>query len=234
MTIKFTIDILERGKITAKDYSTRASILWKLPLFAERKRSTPANLSLNANCNVAHLADYLFESIPSYITEYNCDKCGYSHKRTSPTYNINTDEILKNGFNNMQQAIDDTTICAKKATCYKCKNTTTRTITCGPHIIIDTSITTDKNYMKDYAIQQRKHTLNDVAKTITIENDNYSLAGLSSYINYGHEDSAGHYVAFTYTGLHWYKFDDMPAKRYTANVSEEIYPHLVLYVKTKM
>ena len=30
--VKFAIDILKRGKITANDYSTRASILWDISI----------------------------------------------------------------------------------------------------------------------------------------------------------------------------------------------------------
>lgn len=227
--VKFTMDILISGKITAKDYNTRAMILYDIPLF--EKKCTRNITSLNANCNAAHLIEYLFNIIPSYTTRYSCCKCGHSYERTSPTYNINVDEILQNGLSNIQQAIDDEIICRRKTTCHKCKSTVSRTMSYGPHIIIDTSIITDEGYIKEKRIQQ-KYMLNDVSKTITIENNNYSLAGLVSYNRYSRKLNDEHYVAFTYTGLCWYKFNDLPAKRVTVSANEEIRPHVLLYVKT--
>ncbi|KAL0110661.1 hypothetical protein PUN28_013925 [Cardiocondyla obscurior] len=208
--IKFTIDILKRGKILATDYRVRGSILWNTT-FLQKKSIGCKNVSvssLNANCNAAKLIENLFESIPSYTTDYRCCKCGYIYNRKSPTCNINVDEILKHGLNNMQQAIHDNVIISKK------------------------------NKKKQNAINakiiliQTKYTLNDVSKTIKLENDNYSLAGLISYIKYGKKYSDGHYIAMAYTGMQWYKYNDMPGKRFTIHPTEEICPHLILYVKT--
>ncbi|EFN73407.1 hypothetical protein EAG_00197, partial [Camponotus floridanus] len=94
--IKFIIDVLTRDKITANDYATRAMILCNIPIFY-KKSCTRTISSLNANCNAAHLAEYLFENIPSCITSYDCNTCAHNYRRSSPTCHINVDELLKNG-----------------------------------------------------------------------------------------------------------------------------------------
>jgi len=60
--IKLIIEVLTRGKITANDYGTRAMILCNIPIFSKR-HCTRTISSLNANCDAAHLAEYLFENI---------------------------------------------------------------------------------------------------------------------------------------------------------------------------
>lgn len=144
--VKFIMDILTRGKIAASDYYTRATILCNVPIF-NKKVCTRDISSLNANCIAAHLAEHLFENIPSCTTAYNCNNCGHSYRRTSPICNINVDVILKNGLNNMQEAINDNIIARKETTCNNCKQRINRTISYGSHIIIDTTIFTDYNYI---------------------------------------------------------------------------------------
>lgn len=66
--------LLEDGRILSKHYHERASILQNLPLFRDSIKSYTRGIKrLNANCNVAHLADNLFENEPSCtITTCTC------------------------------------------------------------------------------------------------------------------------------------------------------------------
>lgn len=73
--------------------------------------------------------------------------------------------------------------------------------------------------------------MDNVTKLVVVDNIYYSLSGVISYIKYGSGYSNGHYIAFTYTGTNWYKYDDMASKRSVANVKEEICPHVIIYVK---
>jgi len=227
--IKLIIEILTRGKIIANDYGTRAMILCNIPIFSKR-HCTRTISSLNANCNAAHLAEYLFENIPSCTTSHNCDTCAHNYKRTSPICHINVDELFNHGLHNMQQAIDDV-IAKKITTCNECKNKVNRTTSYGHHLIIDTSILSDPNYIKTQNISRHNYLLDDVAKTVKVNGNNYYLASIVSYIKYGSGFSNGHYVAYTYTGLNWYKYDDMTTKRCVANTTEEICPHVIFYIK---
>lgn len=144
--VKFVIDIIARGKITASDYCTRATIMCNIPIFNKTvyKICTRNILSLNAN---AHLAEYLFQNIFSCTTTYNCNNCNHNYKKESPICNINVDIILKYGLSNMQQAINDNIIVRKKSICSNCKKGINRIISYGSHLIIDTSIFSDHNYM---------------------------------------------------------------------------------------
>jgi len=59
--IRLAISLLEDSRILSKHYTERASILQNLPLFRNSITSYTRNIKrLNANCNVAHLANYLF------------------------------------------------------------------------------------------------------------------------------------------------------------------------------
>lgn len=101
----------------------------------------------------------------------------------------------------------------------------------GCHLIIDTSILSDPNYIKTQNTPLLyTYLLEDVAKTVTVNGNNYCLTGIIFYINYGSLNN-GHYIAFTHTGLNWYKYDDLMTKRSTAYSTEEICPHVIFYIK---
>lgn len=227
--IKLITDIVTRGKIIAKDYSARAKILCNIPIF-NKTMCTRSISSINANCNAAHLSEYLFKNIPSSTTTYNCNNCSHSYCRTSPICNINVDVILKNGLNYMQEAINDNIIARKESSCSNCKQRINRTFSYGSHLIIDTSIFSDDNYIHTQNIEiKHNYALNKITKLVNVANNNYSLSGIASYIKYS--NGIGHYVAFTYTGTTWYKYDDMTSKRTVAKPEEEICPHVIIYIK---
>lgn len=226
---KLIIDILKRGKIISNDYSTRATILCNIPIFKKKvwKLGARGISSLNANCNAAQLAEYLFQDVPSYTTSYNCLNCGHNYAKTSAICNINVDIILRNGLGSIQEAIY--TNMKNTMVCSECKKHTNCVISYGPHLIFDTSIVTDDEYLNTINVEVN-YILDNVAKNIVVENENYSLAGIVSYIR-GSGKNDGHYIAFTYTGLIWYKYDDMASKRITVTATEEIYPHVMVYIK---
>lgn len=95
--LKLVLDILKRGKINANDYSAKAKILCNIPIYNKQqwKLCTRGIAFLNANSNVAHLAEYLFQDVPSFMRSYNCLNCGHNYSNRSATYNINVDVILK-------------------------------------------------------------------------------------------------------------------------------------------
>lgn len=222
--IKFVVDTIKSGKITASVYCTRAKILCNIPIFNKNvyKVCIRNISSSNANCNVAHLAEYLLQDIPSCITTYNCNNCDHSYRRISPICNINVDIILQYGLNNMQQAITNDIITRKESTCSNCKQGINRNISYGSHLIIDTSIFSDHDYMHAQNINKENYHLENITKRVVIDKNHYSLSGIVSYIKYGSSYSSGHYIAFTYTGSNWYKYDDMTSKRSVANTEEKI------------
>ncbi|KYN49996.1 hypothetical protein ALC62_00023, partial [Cyphomyrmex costatus] len=161
----------------------------------------------------------------------NCLNCGHNYKRASSICSINVNVILKNGLNSIQEALNDTVNMKNTIDCSVCKTPTSRVISYGPHLIFDTSVLSDVNYMKTLNISQCQYILDSVAKNIAIRDKNYSLAGIISYIRHGSGYNDGHYVAYTYTGLNWYKYDDMAYKRTIVTTKEEILPHVLIYVK---
>lgn len=97
---------------------------------------------LNANCNAAHLAEYLFNNEPSCIYNKSCS-CNVVNTRKTITCSVNVDILLQEGLQHMQRAINDVGNMRSKCTC----NASEYFTTYGKHIIIDTSIFTDQGYI---------------------------------------------------------------------------------------
>lgn len=115
-----------------------------------------------------------------------------------------------------------------KSKCRTCNTLTKCSVIYGKHILIDTSIFTDYTYINNKS--DIKHDLNSISKIITLNNINYILAVIVHYIK-GTDKKSGHYVAFAYAGTHWYEYDDLKKKRIIANPTQEISPHVILYVR---
>lgn len=80
-------------------------------------------------------------------------------------------------------------------------------------------------------MQPPQYILNNIAKTIIADGHKYYLVGIVSYIKYGSNYTNGHYIAYTYTGSDWYKYDDMTSKRSVATTNQKVQPHVMFYVK---
>lgn len=142
-TIQLALKILiGKQKLTMFDYRERANILSKVGLF-KMESFTRTIKRMDTECNVTHLAQYIFNDIPSHKTKVLC-KCGYNFETQNITLSINVDLILCQGFSFMQQAIDDEH--KTKRTCRKCKTLIEDKIEYGPHLIIDTTVVTDDRY----------------------------------------------------------------------------------------
>lgn len=188
--------------------------------------------SLNVNSNAAHLAEYLFQDCPSSITIITCSECSNVSCLKNPTLNINVDFILKHGFEMLQDAINDVHFKKRKITCKKCKCTQyENNIIYGHQVIIDTSIITDKNYLKHSNIEMITcYQLDTIPKVIIIGNQKYGLAGLVSYRPYNQDANDGHYTAFIHDGTNWQKYDDLDTKKIYVSQDEDIKPHVLIYV----
>lgn len=169
--------------------------------------------------------------MPSCTTAYECVECDHNYRKTSPTCNINVDEILRNGLQNIQKAIDDDIITKRVTICSSCKKIVNRNIMYGPHLIFDTSILTDINYIHSLGMQPSQYTLDNVAKTIIADGHKYYLVGIVSYIKYSGDYADGHYITCTYTGSEWHKYDDMASKRSVVTTNQEVCPHAIFYIK---
>lgn len=116
--------------------------------------------------------------------------------------------------------------------CPKCNSILTENYECNSHIILDTSLLTDPNYKIEYRVPSN---LDNITKLITIDDRNYILCGIINYISYSHNKSTasyrdGHYVAITYTGIHWYEYDDLAKTRNFISPEKIVTPHAIMYV----
>lgn len=223
-------DILRQGKLNTKHYKMRGQILSEISIFEITKYSAQIS-ALNANSNVAHLAEYLFRTIPSCIKIKSCDYCDKSNVRQLPLVNIDVNIILRNGLINIQQSIEEAVL--MRGTCGTCKRTCTEATEYGSHIIIDTSILTDDNYLHDNNIEKHIYRIEDVQSNININDKTYLLVDIISYQQYVCKrqiNQTGHYVAYIINNNNWYKYDDINTRRQTVKVEEIITPHLIMYL----
>lgn len=229
-TIQLARKIFNRKKIQTSDYVERAQILKSIKLF--EKRNTRCQLqSLNANSNAAHLAEYLFQDSPSCTTTTTCSECSHISSLKNSILTVNVNFILKQGFQMLQNAINDVHLNKRKITCKKCKCTQYETeVIYGYQIIIDTSIITDRNYLKHSNMETTTCYLDSIPKVVLINNQKYGLAGLVSHKPYNWDANDGHYTTFMFDGLNWQKYDDLETKRAYVSNHQEIKPHVLIYV----
>lgn len=160
------LKIASTGKICKNEYAERTSFLIETTLFQSSKYTRRFN-SLDAMCNAAHLAEYTFVALPSFIRNKTCKVCNVSNERKFPAMSINVDILLNRGLQDIQDALNDTL--TFKQTCIKCNNACDIYETYGPQIMIDTSILTDSNYLKTVKIKSNIYNLDNIAKNIISE-----------------------------------------------------------------
>lgn len=188
--LKLALKIASQGKITKLEYVERAFFLMETALF-QTSKYTRRFQSLDAMCNVAHLAEFTFMTLPSVRRTKTCTVFKFSIERKFPTISINVDIILNKGFENIQEALNDTLTIKQK--CVKCNTSSDINEDYGPHIIIDTSVLTDNNYFKNNKLKPTIVKLDNISKTITINNNKYILRGVINYL-------ANHYIVLLFTG----------------------------------
>lgn len=91
--------VIDAKKLTAKHYKLRAEILKEVAMF-EIQNYTRKIKSLDVKCNVAHLAQIILRSEPSYSYKIKCS-CGYTNSNTYALLDVNTD-IVCSGLHQMQ------------------------------------------------------------------------------------------------------------------------------------
>lgn len=150
--LQLAIKIACRGKLTKYEYTERASFLINLPLLQQTSYTRRFN-SLDAMCNAALLAEYIFLPLPSVDRNKICTNCHYTNEKKFAVISVNVDILLNKGLQYVQDAINDTSVL--KQTCVKCKNSCEIIEKYDPQIIIDTSILTDPNYLKNIGLEPK-------------------------------------------------------------------------------
>lgn len=203
----------------------RARILKNIPIL-KKSQYTRQLETINANCNAAHLAEYILH--PSYTRSFYCDTCKTKSQRSFTFLNINIDILFQNGPDNLQNAINSAI--NTNYICKTCKNAQIYNLTYGPHILIDTSVLTDSNYIQLHPsnLPLGRVELSAISKHVEVGGKSYNLIGAIRYIN--HTSITGHYTGIVYTGLKWYEYDDLLRKRTPLQSTFEIIPHVLIYI----
>jgi len=103
------IAIKNRGKITKNEYVERASFLASLSLFQQTKYTRRFH-SIDAMCNVAHLVEHVFVSLPSLQRNKICTLCNYINNKTFTAVSVNADILLHKELQHIQKSINDTNL----------------------------------------------------------------------------------------------------------------------------
>jgi len=222
--LQIAIKIASRGKITKNEYVERPSFLVSLSLFQQTKYTRRFH-SIDAMCNVAHLAEHAFVSLPSLQRNKICPSCNYVNNRTFTAVSVNVDILLHKGLQHMQESINDTN--SPKQMCPKCNNPCKINEKYGPHIMIDASVLSDTNYIKNIGLEPKAYNLESIAKNITVGNKKYTLRGIVNYLS-----NMRHYTALLNTSASWYEYDDLKSKRTQVSPANyNIMLHVILYAQ---
>lgn len=216
--LKLAHNIIDDKKLTAKHLKLRAEVLRDTAIFQIHKYTRKIK-SLDAKCNAAHLSQILLRTEPSSSYSINCC-CGYTNSKTSALLNININIIMRGGFQYMQHAIDEELKINR--TCYNCREPVDNRTEHGSHLIVDTSVLTDKGYVIQSTTAH--HTLGSIATTVTIREKSYILIGVIDF-----NENREHYVAYAPAGAYWYLYDDLLPTRKSVNPTTKITPHVIVY-----
>lgn len=100
-TILLALKILkDKKELTVASYKQRADILSGLGLF-KIETFTRTIKRIDCECNVVHLAQYLYSDIPSHKTKILCP-CGYNFNTQNVTLSVDVNSLLCQGFSFMQ------------------------------------------------------------------------------------------------------------------------------------
>lgn len=135
----------------------------------QKKKYARKIKSLDAKCNIAHLAQVILRSETSFSYNIECC-CGYTNGNIYGLLDVNIDIILRGGFQLMQKAINDNVKVGRS--CCKCKKRYVNAEEHGSHLIIDTSVVTDDNYEEKQSTIT-VHTLGSIAKTVKVGQKSY-------------------------------------------------------------
>jgi len=95
--LQLAIKIACQGKITKYEYIERASFLINLPLFKQTSYTRRFN-SLDAMCNAAHIAEYIFLPLPSVEKNKICKSCHYTNEKIFAIISVNVNILLNKGL----------------------------------------------------------------------------------------------------------------------------------------
>ncbi|XP_039289118.1 uncharacterized protein LOC111057648 [Nilaparvata lugens] len=216
--------VFEDNQIVKKHYVKRAEILSNLNLFRDSVTTYETNLkTLNAECNVSHLSEYLFENQPSIIRKIRCN-CGLQSERKCVIVNVNVDKLLDEGLASMEETILDADPLVRRR-CSSCGDfVAEEQVEYGPHLLIDLSIFTDENYLKGRSITLPS--LDEIAPSVKLGGKMYMMAGAVHW-------AQRHYTAYVKTGTFWHLYDDLQKKRKLVKHDQKIQPHLLVYIIRK-
>jgi len=121
--------------------------------------------------------------------------------------------LIEKGLGTVQETIDDTKLNDKECVIKRnqCNNDIKRSCEYGPHVFLDTSLVTDPYYKPATHFES---TLDSITKLIYLDDQRYTLCDIINYVSYAKVNSKenlrqDHYVAIAFTGMHWYKYDDL-------------------------
>lgn len=120
-------------------------------------------MHLNTNCNVAHLAEYLFVNFPSLIINKKCYHCNYENLQKVLIININM--FLENGLSAFQNANNRD----KDSMCKECHQSVLEKYDFQSHLLVDCNVFTDERYAASiFGIQRKSMILGSISKVLNM------------------------------------------------------------------
>ncbi|KOB71910.1 Uncharacterized protein OBRU01_12803 [Operophtera brumata] len=179
--------VSEKKKISKNHYVKRAKILTAIPIFDGIAVYSTTIKRLDAECNAAHLAQYLLEKEPRCVSILVvCGAKLYVPRGVFLLLSVNIDIILCEGLSMIQDAIDD--CIAVEKSCFNCIKKVPCSNKYGSHLVIDTTVFSDPGYpSRENIVMARLNSITALKKK--------------------------HYVAYgLLTGEYWHTYDGLLKK----------------------
>lgn len=211
--MRFIRCFLENG-CSQNTYKLRAEILMNVNQFSSQINKNI--ITVDCLSNIGNVAQYVFQSNPSYIQTKSCNVCSKIIVRQSVIVPINVDIIKEHGFCELSKAIlkgmpNNISIC--------CNQLMSESKRYGTQIFIECNAI-------EYGIE-RDYCLKEFVPKLLIDNNSFRLAGVIA--RYGGTGS-GHYIGYSYQGSRWVEFDDLVKNIKYKTKEFQINPHLLIYV----
>lgn len=198
-------------------YKLRAEILMNIKHF--RTQIDKNIITVDCFSSIGNVAQYVFQSNPSYIETKSCNICSKFTIRQSVIVPININVIKEHGFKELSKAIKEG-MPSDKSLC--CNQLVSKNIKYGTQIFIEYDPTENE--------MQQKIRLTEFATKLQFDDNTFILAGIVA--RYGGTEN-GHYVGYSYQNTQWIEFDDLVKNTKYKTKEFKIIPHLLIYIAYK-
>jgi len=198
-----------RAGVSKSLYRQRANLL-----YAYIHRNQDDSNEISCVINVCRLFEEMMENYPSLIEKIYCNKCEYNTEKIRQTISVQTQPILKQGIQCLQDCIQKV-VQDQIIYCKHCqeKCAISKKIF-SSYVCIDIEYVYQSMLQRAYKFSGNiTSNIRDIPIYLLINNVRYVLSGVVQFIEPEIQEGLGHYIAYCRSlNNNWEKRDDMHKK----------------------